>query len=72
MNLLKQFLFVGFISSNIVSIALAGEVTSNFVAGDTLDAASLTEMKDAVNDNNTRTGALQHLLRAVKASVASV
>lgn len=36
-----------------VSGVQAGEVTSTFSAGGTLTAAQMTEIKDAVNDNNT-------------------
>lgn len=34
--------------------AQAGEVTSTFAAGDTLTATKMTEIKDAVNDNNAK------------------
>lgn len=34
--------------------AQAGEVTSTFTAGDTLTATKMTEIKDAVNDNNAK------------------
>jgi len=42
-----------------VSGAQAGEVTATFSAGDTLTATQMTEIKDAVNDNDTRIDALQ-------------
>ena len=39
--------------------ANAGQVTSTFTAGDTLTATKMTEIKDAVNDNDSRVGAIE-------------
>lgn len=52
MKRLPQILFL--IVALCPVIVLAGQVSSNFVAGDTLTASQLTEIKNAVNDNDSQ------------------
>ncbi len=40
-------------------IAFAGNVTGTFTTGDTLTAAKMTEIQNAVNDNDTRVDGMQ-------------
>lgn len=50
-----QFILSFFtVAMMVVSVAQAGEVTSTFTTGDTLTAEKMTEIKDAVTDNDTR------------------
>jgi hypothetical protein len=58
MKMVKQVM-VGIAASLIAQAALAGEITDSYATGDTLSATHMTNIKGAVNDNNTRIGVLE-------------
>lgn len=59
MKTLQKCIYLLTISLFIAVTANAGEVASTFTSGDTLTATKMTEIKDAVNDNNSRVGAIE-------------
>jgi hypothetical protein len=53
MKILYTYITLVALSFVVATAAHAGQVTSTFAAGDTLTATKMTEVRDAVNDNDT-------------------